>query len=252
MASDNKDLMAQGSRVLPGLLPSFEAVALADRLLVNALPDDRGGIMLARLPTQAERASLQGRKDYLEKSIEPIGRGSTDHAGGANWARARQALSLLFGGYPSLRNSNVPEMLDIYLGWLADLPVGSIAEACRLVGTGQARWPDGKGGFESASMDFPPTHTRMHTLASLLADVDRKKLAAVYRVLRVTKQVPPDPSPEERERVRLLLEGLGKSLRGHVGTPADLRAEAQARLDAAAAEVRAIEAGRAGKSVGAE
>lgn len=251
--AENKQVTMRGAAPLPGLLPGAEADNLAEALLVNAWPDGRGGVALVRLPSAIERVLLQRRKDELEKSIEPIGGGSTERPGGADWARSRQALGAMFAGRSARRETNIDETLDIYLGWLSDLPAFAIIAACMDIGRGKARLMDpATGKAEYISPTFDISATILHLLASKIADVDRQKLTLVERVLRVTKQAPAEASPELRKRLGEEFKALGATLRSRGPAPVDTVAEAQARLDAAAAEVRAIEAARADQSAGAK
>lgn len=212
MASTSVSVRAPA--ILPGLLPAEEVDQLADDLASSLEMDDFSRFTMARLPSIAERQMLQKRVGDLEEVLSGIGPGSTASPGGQQWQQARRALGALFAGYPSLRNANVPEMLDTYLAWMMDLPAFAIAEACGLLGRGQAKWTDPHTGeVERQSLHHPPSTSLFFTLAQPLALRHREKLAQIEKVLRVKQITPPVPSEAERARVGAQMQELADSLK---------------------------------------
>lgn len=208
----NTDL-ALRKRTLPGLLPAEEVDRLADGLAATLEIDDRSQFTMARLPSIAERQMLQKRIVDFEEALSGIGPGDTQALGGEQWKLARRALAALFASYPSLRNANVAEMLDTYLAWMQDRPAFAVAEACRMIGKGEAKWPDGEGGFEYAHKDHPPSVQRIDSLAAVCTEPHRDKLAQIEKVFRVKRVTPPAPTEAERARVGELMRELAASMK---------------------------------------
>ena len=207
-------LTTAGARPLPGLLEGEQAAALADELAAGMTVDDSSRLCLRRLPTAVERVMLEKRQAELEVSLAPIGPGDTGAPGGAAWRQARQALAALFAGYPSLRNANVAEMLDTYLAWLADRPAFAIADACRQIGKGEARWVDpATGKAERPSPDFPPPAPRINELISSIARARTADLVKIDKVLAIDRVLPAPLSAEERDRVGLRMAGLAAHMK---------------------------------------
>lgn len=230
MSSDNKDLMVHG-QTLPGLLVGEEADRLADFYAQQATLNDYGRLSLPVLPSMADRVILQKRVGDLEEVLSGIGPGSTKSPGGQGWRQARQAFAALFAGYGSLRNANIPEMLDTYLAWLREFPAYAIVDACRQVGTTKARWRNpATGETEGPDPDFAPSTSAFHLLCSAVVKSQHEKLAQIERVLRIKAVTPTEPSPEERDRVN---ESMRKFVELRKMPLANARTEA---LDARAAK----------------
>lgn len=205
----------QRAAALPLVQPGEEAERLAEALLANAEPDAHGGVILKCLPTAVERQILSRRADALRLELEPIGGGSTERPGGADWVKARQAISAVFAGRAARKAIDVQETLDTYLGWLADLPAFAIVQACMDIGRGKARLFDpSTGKMEYLSPTYDLSATVFHMLASAFAEKQWAKVGSIDKVLRVTKQLPPEPSAEEKKRIGAEFEKLRLRTRG--------------------------------------
>lgn len=203
-----------GDALLPGVVDGAEVKALVDRLSRGLGVDDHGKEALAALPSAMERQMLRRRAEELEKQIAPIGPGDTANPGGPGWSRARASLLLLFGGYDSMNFVNMEDTVDLYLGWLADLPAYAISEACQRIGRGVARWRNPENGREEViGLKRPPTHAVLHMVARDIAGERRDELTRVEKLLRIERQIPKAPSAAERERVGKQMAELAAMLR---------------------------------------
>jgi hypothetical protein len=159
-------------------MPDEEAERVVDMFNVF---EDAGEKMLERLPTSAERSTMQRRSQALHGRLRPVSGTMTDKEA------AVRALSSMFGGFPSLRNADTQGMIAAYMLDLQELPLFAIEAACVDVR---------KGRIVGLDKDWPPSAARVFEAAERHATKVYGEKLKFDRVLAITKVVPPPLSPE--------------------------------------------------------
>lgn len=230
---------------LPWLLPD-EAVA---ELLATFKTFDEGhAVIINRAPTMVERQMLSRRGTEIELVLRPLGtspqnftvpneRGGTDTVSTKQYVR--QMLALFFGGYTSMRSGDARPTIASYLHDLRAVPVWALERAFDDIKSGRVTVPDGRGGHKPLDPDFPPTSSRIYSVAMKhtagLATEEHK----IKRVLGPTKTDLAPVSDEERKLTLPRIQRMHQQAKAALSKVDPDEAAARAAAEARSAELLA-------------
>lgn len=209
-----KDIATTQPALLPGLIPNEEAQHLVDDLLRLVGIDDAGREAIARFPTAVERQVMTRRLDELDHCLKSI-KFSEDGE-----RQVDKALSMLFGGYPSLLKANANEMVPLYIAWLQDLPAFALIEACRLIGAGKAIIKDpATGEKKSVGVGYVPSHSEIHILAADIANRGWDEVIGINKVLRIKHLMPKEIEMDNRAKALLRVQKMHQQAKRILSDP---------------------------------
>lgn len=192
-----KDVVSAPAPMLPTLVDDLHVRRVLGSFQIEEVSFGKP-VVLNRLPSANERVLLQERSAKIKTMLRPALMATEE------LKNARRALGLLFGGYTSLRNSDVDELLDAYLWVLQKYPLFAILEACQDVVDNRVKGLDPKFAPNSAQMSvFAANHTSR--LASEQIKIDK--------ILRAKSTFRPADAPGAKDRVRASL----KDFHGRIG-----------------------------------
>lgn len=177
--------------------------------VVSFWPDDGSPVALRRELTKDERRSLAARRLELDRVLRPVRAASED------MKRAAECIAQLFLGFPSMRNIDAQGMVTAYVQHMSHLPLYAIRAACEDVT---------KGRVKGLDPDWPPTSVRLVEVANPHVAPQEEEITTITKAL--AGKVPErEPTPEERERVRIGLRKMSESFQGGVDHERVERAE---------------------------
>lgn len=198
---------------------------IVERYSSQIIEERFGSPMLEVLPSRDERIALSAESSRLFEGMKPI------RYSNAGVERAAKVVAAILGGYPQLASldANVKQkMIASYVTKLSDLPLFAIAEAQLEIKRGSelARKHEVRPGY-------PPSDAQVYQIANHLCGRLREAKHAIDRVLSVNRVVPPPPKPEDRAKVKTMLEDLAYKLRAPLDAErAERKAQRQAKADA--------------------
>jgi hypothetical protein len=198
-----KELAFREAPMLPGTASAADALRLAESFQIEVEGFGKPAL-LDRLPTPDERRLLQARNADLRSQLRPANLAVADQE------RGRGALSLMFGGYPSMRGQTPREknaLIDTYWGHLQSLPAFAIIRACDDVIHNRVADLD---------PDWPPTTPRIVKQAQGYVAKAAAEQMRLEHILSAQKAMVPLMDQAARDRVAAGLNELAKAI--DVGT----------------------------------
>lgn len=206
-----KNAVVAAAPTLPGLLPDVETRRLAESFEIETEGFNKHTI--DRFPTMVEREILSKRFSELERALAPISRDlpafAPDGTRTSDRRLAAQALGKMFMGWGIATGRDAGDKVAAFIEHLGEHPLFAVEAACRDATGRRLRKPNG----EPLDFTFPPPSTALGAAAARHAGDLYEERFRIDKVIYTKKLTPPEPTAEQRDRIRTGLIDVSNKLR---------------------------------------